>query len=713
MNFRRLLGFSLVLPLFAAACGDGGGTGPDDDRVSLAIQSGDAQFGTANSNVADPLQVIITDPVTEEPVANALVTWQIVAGNGATVTPAQSATDANGIASTTLRLGPGLGTYQVEARVNNAVGQLPRFTARAVEAPVITTAPTIANTGDTITLVGRNFSPQADDNLVLFGGFRGRIVSASATQLRVVVPACVPARIVSLSASLGAVTGSVVQLEVRGTTTTALTLARGEVRTIADPAELGCFQLPGITGYTVLLIPQNVSAVAGSSVTLQLAGLAGGATVTNVATSSIWSSSTTPAIQFEERLRARERQMIERAGANFRPQASVQQADCPTPVIGSRCTFQVIDRNDDFVAVSAELKAISTRALIYQDVNAPAQGLTTADFQSLGVTFDDPVYSAVSSAFGTPSDLDNNGKVIILLTPIVNAMTTRGSSGFIAGFFYGCDLVARTLCSGTNSAEIFYTMTADPTGQFSDARSVQSVLRSLPPVLGHEFQHMINFGQRQSTDALWLSEGMAHHAEDVVADVFEARGDQTNAVLFRQQNYTRATRYLRDPSFTSLIAETGTGSLEMRGGAWLFVKYLVGQHSPLVLRGITQSRESSITNVVAQTGKPWSTLMANWAVALYADDAPELAGITVRPEYTFPNINLRNAIVDGGGYPLRPPFRNYEDFVMSETLPASSQAYLTVQATSNPRPFSLNLSGQLGGPFPASAAPQLSILRLR
>jgi hypothetical protein len=242
---------------------------------------------------------------------------------------------------------------------------------------------------------------------------------------------------------------------------------------------------------------------------------------------------------------------------------------------------------------------------------------------------------------------------------------------------------------------------------------VQSVLRSLAPVLGHEFQHKITFGQRQSTDALWLSEGMAHHAEDVVADVYESRGDAANASLFRQQNYTRAARYLRDPSFTSLIADAGTGSLELRGGAWLFVKYLVGQNGPLILRSITQSRESSVTNIVEQTDVAWSTLLANFAVALYADNAPDLAGVSVEPEYTFPNINLRQAIIDAGGYPLRPPLQNFLDFTLTETLPASSQAYLTLRSAANGSAFSLNLAGPLGGAFPINAAPQLSILRLQ
>lgn len=700
------------MALVASACGDG--TGPDDDRVTLAIQGGDQQFGTPSAEVADPLQVVITDPVTKEPQRNVIVNWQVVAGTGATVTPSQTITDSDGVASTTLRLGSALGIYEVEARTSNQVGQAPRFQARAVQPPAITSAPAIANAGDTITITGSNFSPQGDDNLVLFGGFRGRVVSATTTQLRVVVPACVPARIVSLTAALGAVSGNSVNLEVRGSGLTSLTLERGQVLTISDPAQLGCFRLPGIAGYSVLLIPQNISTVAGTSMPFQLAGLAGGSTVTNVATPLFAHSTSSPAIEFEEKLRARERAMIESANEiSARPQAS-SLADCPPAQLGSRCTFSVINKDDKFVSVTAELKAISDLALIYQDVNAPANGLTPDNFTALGQTFDNPIYSAVTNAFGEPSDLDSNGKVIILLTPIVNAMTPSGTgaTSFIAGFFYGCDLVGRSICSGTNSAEMFYTLTADPSGEFGNVRSTQSVMGSIGPVLAHEFQHMINFGKRQNTDALWLSEGMAHHAEDVVADVFETRGDTANARRFRQQNYTRAIRYLRDPTFTSLISESGNGSLELRGGAWLFVKYMVG-HRPSVLRDITQSNQFSVTNVVQQMGLPWSTLMANWTVALYADNAPELATANVAPQYTFPNINLRQAMVDAGSYPLRPAVQSFTDFIFRETLPASSAAYLRVTAGANPQPFSLNLAGYLGGAFPTGAAPQLSILRLQ
>ncbi len=715
MNLPRRLGLGLLMAV--AACG-GDGTGPDDNSVTVAVQSGDQQFGAPSEQLLDPLQVVVTDPVSDEPVQGVSITWQVVTGGAAVVTPAQSNTDENGVATASLRLGSALGTYVVEASASRMVGGAARFTAQAVNAPAITSAPTTTDVGDTITIAGTNFSPQPDDNLVLFGGFRGRVVTATATQLRVVVPACLPVRTVPLTVSLGAVASGPVSIAVLGSTVSPLQLNVGAVRTFSDPAELSCFQVQGgIAGYTVLLVPQNVSDVASTMTTLQLAGLSSTGPVATVTNARVSDGTTSWPSTFERKLREREQKLLATTGdVRFRPQPQAAAvAACPSPPqVGNNCSFQVINKDDDFVTVTAQLKAISTRALIYQDVEAPANGLSNADFAALGASFDDPIYAAVSDAFGAPSDIDANSRVIVLLTPVVNAMTARGASGFIAGFFYGCDLVSRSACTGTNSAEIFYTMTADPTGQFSDARSVLNVLRALPPVLGHELQHMINFGQRFSTDALWLSEGLAHHAEDVVADVYAARGDATNANLFRQQNYLRAIRYLRNPTGTSLIADGGTGTLELRGAGWLFVKYLVGQFGQQILAALTESSSSSVTNVVQQTGRSWSSLFGTWSVALYVDNAPELNGATVDPVYTFPNINLRTALIDAGSYALRPATETFTDFIYRVTLPASSATYLHVQAGSgNPSAMSFNLAGPFGGAFAGGAVPQLSIVRLQ
>lgn len=707
------IAFGLLAGMAAlAACGDG--TGPAAGSVSVTARAGDAQFGTSGATLAEQLQVIVVDPSSKKVKSDVQVQWQIVEGSGAALTPTSSTTNSQGIASTSLRLGEQLGTYRVEATTEKISGSPASFTAKAVAVPVMTNVtPSSANAGDTVTIAGENFSTVAGDNIVTFGGFRGNVVSATATQLRALIPTCVPTRSVPVKVSLGAVAGNQLNINVSGTTATPLQMARGDTRVISEAAELACFRLPGgVSGLAFLLVPQNFSEVVGSLTGVQLAGLIPGS-ISVFTLDKPFVRSTVEDLEWQ--LRLRERDLLRGPGAALRPQGSVTAAACPAPVLSGRCNFQVLNRENKFTTVTAEVKAISTQAIIYQDINAPtANGLTTPDFQSLGSVFDDPIYPTDVSTFGAPSDFDNNGKVIILLTPVVNAWTARGAAGFIAGFFYGCDLLRRASCNGSNEAEIFYVLTADPNAQFSDARSRDVVMRSLPPVLAHEFQHMINFGERgNSIDALWLSEGMAHHAEDIVGDAFAARGDAVNAAFFKQQNTTRADRYLRATESTSLLGDDEVGSLELRGGAWLFVKYLAGQYGNALLADLTRSTSTGVANVTARTGKAWRSLLSDWSVALWADDAPDLAGVTLRPELTFPDVNLRQRIAPSGNYPLGvSTYNGFQDFVQTEILVASSQSYVLLRGGTMPQPLNLTFAGKHGGPFATGAAPQLTILRV-
>jgi len=80
---------------------------------------------------------------------------------------------------------------------------------------------------------------------------------------------------------------------------------------------------------------------------------------------------------------------------------------------------------------------------IYVDTLAPSPGLDSADVDTLRQVFDTLLYPLDSANFGPVSDLDANGVVIALMTPVVNALTTKAAcstSGYIAGFFFPADL---------------------------------------------------------------------------------------------------------------------------------------------------------------------------------------------------------------------------------------------------------------------------------
>jgi hypothetical protein len=144
-------------------------------------------------------------------------------------------------------------------------------------------------------------------------------------------------------------------------------------------------------------------------------------------------------------------------------------------------------------------------------------------------------------------------------------------------------------------------------------------------VLAHEFQHMVHFNERVlvrgalGQEALWLSEGLAQMAEELVARAYDALGDGNSAQLFRAGAVQRARRYLVGPDTVSVVVTSGQGSLAERGAGFLNVLYLEDQLGMGMLRDLTQTTRSGVANVELETGRAWPELLADWWAATYLD----------------------------------------------------------------------------------------------
>ncbi len=128
-----------------------------------------------------------------------------------------------------------------------------------------------------------------------------------------------------------------------------------------------------------------------------------------------------------------------------------------------------------------------------------------------------------------------------------------------------------------------------------------------------------------------------------------------------------------------------------------------------------QTTLSSTDNVTAQAGVGWSILVNDWGLALWADNAPQLAGVNVDPRYTFPNINLRATLGQpalGGVYLLQPTTEPFTGFTTMGTVLSSTSAYFIVTGSSAAAPLSLSLSGPRGVPFSGQVVPQIGIMRI-
>ena len=125
--------------MFVAACGETLNNGPQ--IASVAIVSGTGQSGPIGSTLSQPFTVSVTDQ-NGNPVEGVAVSWRVTAGGG-TITPSQNTSDANGIATATLRLGTTVGTNTVTASIDASTNVV--FTATAT---VAAASSLIAASGD-------------------------------------------------------------------------------------------------------------------------------------------------------------------------------------------------------------------------------------------------------------------------------------------------------------------------------------------------------------------------------------------------------------------------------------------------------------------------------------------------------------------------------------------------------------------------------------
>lgn len=710
---RRWLPLGLLSGLCFVSCTKDT-TAPSSSPVRLAVVEGADQFVLPGQTATVLLGVQATHPTTGRPVTDVEVTWRVVEGSGAVLSPTTVTTDEVGVAGTAARAGSSSGTYRFEATAPRLVGQPATFVLHAVAAPVIdAVSPTTVTGGQPVEIHGSGFSGTAAQHRILFGGLRGTILDVSPTRITARAPDCLLTRPTDIRVTLGNVVSNAVAVQTTAGVVTPIAIAAGQSATLTDPAQLACIAIDSVpVGSRYLLVTQNAARAASVGMRYELTAVAdrgipveferGGPTLHRDVASD-----------FEMALRQRER--------TFGPAAGPGQGDAATavfvadPAVGDRRDFNVLTAGGGTRRTSATVRMLSQRAIVYVDDDAPQGGLTAADLSYFTSLFDDPIYPTDTAVFGEPSDIDGNGRVIILFTPAVNQLTGAADAGFIAGYFYGCDLVTASRCSATNRGEIFYSMVPDPSGEFGAARSRDVVRLTVPAVLAHEFQHMISFSRKDDRlDVLWLSEGLAHAAENLVGAVLAQRGDTVTATEFRRPNYIRARLYLGRTELTPLVAEDSPGTLEQRGAAWLLVEYIAGHYGGDVLLGqLTSSAELGADNIEQATGLPWSTVFAGFSTALWADGTP---GFDAAPAgaSTFANLDLRDLIGSlGGAFPLRPPSVMFRDFQLSATLPAGAQDYLFLDVVAAKSALRLGFTGLLGGSFENTTRPQLTLLRIR
>ncbi len=706
----------------AGACG-GGTDVPPPTAIGLVAAS-DQQTGDVGARLATALAVSVS-LADGSPAPRGEVRWAIIEGAGASLSDSVTQADGLGRAEVVLTLGPTPGPYRVRAALRVDPAKSVTFSATAVPGPAVASvSPTTFASGDTVTVLGSGFD---DSTAIRIGGMRAdRLGTLFPDTIRVAVPPCLAPGTVQVVATRRGVLSNAVS----GTymASGGVNLALGERQTFRPDQIPGCVTFPaaGASAVRYLFVPHSVSPTPSDTLRFELRGNLSPPVATTLGSGAM----PVPfATQFHDALRARD------AMHALLPKPDVVAFEAPAAPpavqIGNRRKFRVCrtitcQLLEDFPEVTAEAAYVGTHAIIYRDLQSPEGGLTAGDITTLGRLFDQDLYEVATNAFGAESDIDRNGRTVILMTPVVNGLTppSQCATSIITGFFFSIDIdPAFSKDQRSNKAEVFYSLAADPAGERGCAVSGSRVRQLVPVTFIHELQHMISYNQHVllrggSVERLWLNEGMSHMAEDLAAIHLIALNRGDDAVPFAAGNFFNAYRALAKTNTTPLIFMQSPGTLEERGAAWLFVRWLADIYGPNVLRRMVETGLTGVPNVENVMLETFDRLVPEWMVANYVS---HLNGLATAPALWYRTWNFRSGFRElhlslpsqfPNPYPIVPMVAQGGSFFFTGTLFPGSGHYYIVELQPNQSGFTVEYTKAGGEPFAANGSARLSVVRI-
>jgi hypothetical protein len=708
----------------------------------LEAVSGDAQTGIPGQQLAQPLVVIVRDGY-GNPGSQVAVAWTVTAGGGL-ITPDTSITGADGQAAAMWTPGSdGENTVRADipgsaaAATFHATGQTP---TGSVTLTAITPTPLVE--GQPATLTGTGFNTAAARNQVKVDGLDATVSAATATSLTIVVPTsnCRPARSVPVQITVGN--------EASNTLTQSLNPAGflsvpvGQELVLQDPAQF-CLQFaPSSAAEDYLIGVQSASEVVTSLTPVTLTSVAAAGAVAGPPLSSALRSLSSRAAgswptdasvrsharrrAAEAVFRAQEREQVypllkQSFSARARIGTQVLAAVIPATVaVGDTVSVRYPGDGNlctSFVEVRSVVRVVGAHGIWLEDVDNPQGGLTLDDIQRLSDEFDAKIYTTVTNYFGSPTDIDNNGRIVVVLTKQVNKIRPG-----VAGHVGPQDLVPRSLCPSSDEGEVYYGVVPDPAGTVGDPLSREDVVGISIQTIAHEFTHIIQLGQRFILHDLpphpvWVLEGQAMLSEEITGYVYEGRRpgqnygadvasnqDDPASIDWYSQSFLglfyyygfkdRTSKVLHAPEECSWLAPKPDnpgpclGNLDVYGAPWSLLRYLSDQFGGQyptgeggLQRALILSPASGYAALSAVTGVPVRTLLAQWAAMLYVDD--RVAGL--QSSLTLPSWNLldiENSVVEPAQ--LVPRSHGFTGFSEAFNVRAASSSYLRVSGASRP-----------------------------
>ncbi|WP_232369252.1 peptidase MA family protein [Leptospira abararensis] len=214
------------------------------------------------------------------------------------------------------------------------------------------------------------------------------------------------------------------------------------------------------------------------------------------------------------------------------------------------------------VCVPVDLVSSGTNVEVYKERSLSVN----YDLVKFARDFDTITYPALIATFGTPSDIDGDGKVKILVMDIRDGATAN--SAYVAGYFDPMNYFPDNLFSRvrSNYAEVLYL----------DGKELIAAINHDPNAFAstaaHEFQHLLRYPRMRAAnqnDELWINEGTSEVASDIAG-----YGPQISRMdCYSGVNDSRCADGINGVSLLNWDS-SGSDILKQYSYAYVFMRYL-------------------------------------------------------------------------------------------------------------------------------------------
>jgi len=715
----------------------------------LTKVAGDQQLGTLRQILPERPTVEVLDG-NGNPVQGKWVTFSVKAGDG-TASPSQAQTGVDGIASTVWQLGCSNDNPQ---RLDAAIGELTVSFTATVDLnalaicqetvpegrethPYSTTLEAAGGDQNTLdwSVVAGGLPPGL--TLQLGGGLSGTPTLAGSYQFEALV-----------QDGMGATASAVFGLRICDAP---VMLAAGEIRSFSPsgPDACGFFLPAGGIGdryrFGVVYTSSAPDSTDVPTVTVALSKEFGGAVssehfFTFSAGGTVAPSlgprvmgQASPALleamqlsasnrAFQRRLRAAERELIRSFGPDARPLPDARGLTRSSGMaLASPDKVSFTNAEEDFASCSVKetVRAIKVREndvmVIYQDsIQRASDALSDTHAKWMLDHYGAYGPQVIDAYFGGITDINNDGKVVVFVTPVVE----EGTVAFVwsGDFFPKADQTRGGVvwegCAASNEMEMMRFNLSVIKGM-SDG-SFQAL-----GTLVHETKHISSLYKsiiRRDYQPTWVEEGLAEFAEEMASRIawagaggpaVGAMATASDVTAFTRENYSvilvnaGTTGYLSSQPNGVVVTPSGaSGSHSVYGSGWHFHRWLGDAYGnaaiPLGDSTLIRTLNDSLTAAGVQgildiTEAPsWAGLMEEYLTAVMLNGTGTPLGSKAFTSYDFPSMN-RSFTYTGkpdGDYPW-PVNLPGED----TTAPFASATFIGPIGPSGVRIFDLSSNG--------------------